>query len=100
MSGVVHVDMEVLMPHRKASLEPELHEHSSVGGVLLGKRAMWMERDGARPEAGEMRVIVPVLPGTRSFIYSNEVLPSGADKRTARVSVGAVGEQKIRSLKV
>lgn len=58
-----------------------------------------MERD-LKP--GKMRVIFPVLPGARSFIYLNEVLLSGADKRTARVSVGAVGEHRkyARSLKV
>ena len=45
MSGVLQVDMEVLMPHRKASLEPELYEHSSVGGV-----SAWQEGhvDGER----------------------------------------------------
>lgn len=44
MSGVLQVDMEVLMPHRKASLEPEL-KHSSVGGV-----STWQEDhvDGER----------------------------------------------------
>lgn len=45
MFGVLQVDMEVLMPRRKASLEPELHEHSSIGGV-----SAWQEdhEDGER----------------------------------------------------
>lgn len=45
MSGVLQVDMEVLLPHREASLEPELREHSSVGGV-----SAWQEGhvDGER----------------------------------------------------
>lgn len=45
MSGVLQGDMEVLMPHRKASLEPELQEQSSVGGV-----SAWQEGhvDGER----------------------------------------------------
>lgn len=45
MFGVLQVDMGVLMPHRKASLEPELHEHSSIGRV-----SAWQEdhEDGER----------------------------------------------------
>ena len=38
MPGVLPVGMDVAMPHRKASPEPELHEHPSVSGV-----SVWQE---------------------------------------------------------
>lgn len=84
MSGVLQVDVEVLMPHRKASLEPELHDTQVYAGFLLGKRTMWMERDGARPEAGENES--HLLPCS-SWDQKLHLLLSGAGREQQEESV-------------
>lgn len=100
MPGVLPVGMDVVMPHRKASLEPELHEHPSAWGFRLASGPLALEETELDLELGKMRVIFfPVLPGTRSFINLDEVLLSGAGKRTARrVNIGTMVEHRKYAL--